>query len=188
MRVGITAKDIIDTKGSHEICDYADAIFEALYDTKTQERVAKEVFIETLPEPLQVAVLLNDFLTADTLEEAIQHITIEETDPGRALFYQEKIVWALQQIGKADIAGLVKDAIRQYEEEKKLTQPITSALSAIDPHDSVLYDPFATYIRNHVDTIVTKEYTEKIEAIMHGPAKNTKEYTAKIKKYPWLRM
>lgn len=180
--ITITAKEIEKEKESFEVCELAQSIFYILYDSKTQETISKEQFLETLPIPLQVAELLNDFLGPDSLTEAIEHVTIDQRDPGRALYYQDKLLWALEEIGRNDVAILVQGAIRQYEEYKKLDEETESALRRIDPHDdNAICDSLAIYIKKHAEEIVTKEYIEKSERALKGGASDTKKYEDRLK-------
>ncbi len=188
----ITVNDIKKEKGYYETCELAQTIFETLYDTDAQKTTSVEDFLQTMPKPLQVGIVLHDFLGPDSLEESISHITIEQSDPHKAAWWQEKMVWALEQVGRADVAQLVKQAISQYATDGKLDQEVENALSNIETHggyDGSIYHSLALYIKIHAEEIVSPGYTEKSKKASTAPAHNTPKYEKEIKnKYSWFKL
>lgn len=185
----ITAKEIQKEKYSFETCEYVDTIFDTLYDSEKEEIMSKEEYLDTLPEELQVGVILSDFLGPDSLIESISHFVLYKKDEASSLWWQKKVVWALEKIKEHKLALLVSNAINQYKASNNLDKEIEEMLSNIDPHSDVIYDPLAKYIKEHAEKIVTREYLEKAKEQVYGPAKNSKKYQDKLKnQYSWFKI
>jgi hypothetical protein len=189
----ITKEDILKDEDPYDICELVEEIFSTLYIGN--ENISEAEFAQNLSAPLQLTYFLTDAADYDLLDEYLTRIYEEIENPKEKEIFQEKFIWALEEIGKSELAILAKKIRDDYKKSGKLDEDLTRQLTIeFGDYESVkgLYQDVSQYIKNNIDQVITEEYKLKeLELEKSEPAhkfKSEEEYKKEVANgFPWLK-